>query len=272
MAPWNRNPSVPSTPCPCVPRSFGTPFGGAASGLWPSGGGAQPATPAPVAPAPTCVTPLIFADCFAVCSGVMSEVSPGPLCGWTYDMSQGSPGGTVTFAPGSMSFDTDDASDFPAARKPLPAPLVTVNGLTGQYSFTEYPSVPNVATAYNLYMTNFDLSEVVVVGLLGDGSVFFQVGDPAAAPSYFGAWTPNNGSHTIHFSIDALGVPAIWIDGVSIPLTFFGNIPSFAASEPANHIAFGFGSGDAAVVTAPLTNVFVTAGSLSPSTEFCCPT
>lgn len=168
-------------------------------------------------------------------------------------------------------FGTDDAGDFPAARKPMPAPLATVNGLSGQYSFTEYPSVPAALTAYNLYITNFDLSQIILVSLLGDGNVFVQVGDPAAAPSYAGTWTPNNGQHQVHFSTDALGLPTLWIDMVPIPLAFIGNIFSFASLEPANNIAFGFGSADAAVVTSPVTNIFVTAGSLDPGTEFCCP-
>jgi len=285
MAPPDKRRNITRPRCPpplvrsprtgrCVPPSSGgAPFGGPSSSPWSFGPSSRPAaTPAPTpTPLPTCITPTIFADCFAVCAGTMSEVSPGPICGWTFDASQGSIGGTVTFSPGSMSFDTAGATEFPASRKPIPAPLTSVNLLTGQYSFVEYPTVPNPATTYNLYVTNFDLSEIILISLLGDGNVFLQVGDPAAAPSYVGTWTPNNGAHEVHFSVDALGVLTLWIDGVLIPLIFIGNIFSFASLEPPNIVAFGLGSADAAPTTAPVTSVFVTAGNLGPEAEFCCP-
>lgn len=250
-------------------------MGGPASGLWPSGGNAgQPAsgpTPTPTPPS-SCVTPSLFADCFAMCLGTIDGVTPGPICGWTFSMPFGPLGGSITFTPGSMSFNTTAPGDFPGDNKSLSAPLPTVNGITGQFSFTEYPTPPTVNTSYEIVITNQDLSEAVFVALFGDGTAAIQVGDPAASSNYTGTWTPTpGGTHDVHFSVSALGVPTLYIDGVVMALTFVGISPSFSSLLPANTVSFFLGSGDAAATTAPVQDVFVTDGILAPNTVFCCP-
>jgi len=202
---------------------------------------------------------------------VISGASPGPLCGWTFSEAFGPLGGTVTFAPGSMSFDTAGAADFPGDTKPLTLPLVSVKGLTGKFEFTEYQTAPNAFTTYDLILNNQAMDDTIVIGLLGDGSLLFQTGDPASSSNYSGTWVPNNGSHEVTFQTDALGVPSLWIDAVQIPLTFIGMGASFASLLPANSISFFLGSADAAAGTAPVRNVFVTTGALGLDTTFCCP-
>lgn len=180
-------------------------------------------------------------------------------------------GGDITLTPGVMTFNTAGADDFPGATKPLPASLPTVFGMSGRFSFTEYQTPPTANTAYDLFFNNFDLSETLIVALFGDGNLTVQVGDPASAPQYNGIWTPNAGAHVVDFSVDALGVPTLFIDGVSIPLVFFANVPTFASLLPADSVALFLGSGDAAAGSAPVTNVFLTAGVTGPTTDFCCP-
>lgn len=254
-----------------------TPFGGPASGLWPSGSGvaAAPAeevgvTPGP--PGPTCFTPTNFADCLASCVGTITVPSPGPVCGWVLATLPGIVGGSIVFTPGSMSFNTTTAAQYPSDMKTLDAPLASLFGVSGQFSFTEFTTVPNPDTAYNLFVTNSADTQVLQVFLLGDGNVGFAVGPPAGADLYLGTWTPNNGTHEVHFSTDALGVPTLYIDDVLIPLAFLANVPNFGGSLPADTVAFQIGSGSPIATSAVVTNLFVTNTITGPETEFCCPT
>lgn len=270
-------PLIRRTPTgPCV-RPTGVPFGGPASGLWPSGGGAAPApaeAPGEVVtpvPGPTCTTAAYFADCFAGCTGTISGASPGPICEWLFEPTIPPTGGTITFTPGLMTFNTTGASQVPGATKPLDAPLVSVFNLTGQFEFNEFATPPVVGTAYDYFINNAALSQVVQVALLGDGNAIVTVGPPAGADLYLGAWTPNNGSHEVHFTVDGIGVPRLWIDGVEIPLAFFFNVPTFATDYPTNSATVFMASGSAVAASASYENLFLTTGQLALDTEFCCP-
>lgn len=262
---------------PCRPSFPMTPGGGPGSGLWPQGSGQGSALgvvpgPAPSpAPAPNCVAATIFSDCFAGCAGTISGASPGPLCGWTFSEAFGPLGGSVTFTPGSMSFDSSGAADFPGDTKPLPLPLASVRSLTGKFEFTEYPTAPTGMTTYNLILNNQPLDDSVVLVLYGDGNVSFQVGDNTNSANYLGTWTPNNGSHVVAFQVDALGVPSLWIDGILIPLVFSGTSATFAPFLPANSISFFASSADVAPGTAPVRNALITSGIVDPAAVFCCP-
>lgn len=213
----------------------------------------------------------IFSDCFAACSGVLSGSAPGPICGWTYSEVYGPLGGTVTLTPGSMSFDTHNDTEFPGAIKPLPASLPSIYNLSGKFKFKEYQTPPNPLTSYTLNINNVDVTQVLVLGLFGDGSVVFQFGDPSAADNYTGTWVPNLGVHEVAFSLSSAGVPKLWIDGVQIPLTFAGAGTSSGSFFPGDIIAMYFGSGDPTPGTSPVNNLFVTSGVKPPSTKYCCP-
>lgn len=248
-----------------------TPFGGPASGISPSGGGAPAPAPTPAPAPPSCVSASIFSDCFALCAGTINDGSPGPVCGWTFIEPFGNLGGSFTFTPGVMSMDTTGVGDFPIAAKPFTAPLPTMSGLSGQFAFTEYQTVPNPSTAYQVLMNNLGTTETFLVSLTGDGNVLVQAGPTVLIPTYLGTWTPNGGSHVVHFSVDGTGVPLLFIDGVNIPLVFFGDVLSVGSSYPDNSISYGGGAADVAPASSPLRDLFVTAGVVGPETVFCCP-
>lgn len=214
----------------------------------------------------------IFADCFADCNGTITSGSPGPVCGWTFTEIFGAFGGTVVFTPGQASFVSADAIELPGATKQIPAPLVTVNGISGQFDFTEYPTPPSPGTTYNIFVVNQALDQVAVFGLNGDGSVVVGVGDPTAFPTYVGTWTPTPlGAHRIHFSVDSLGVPSLFIDGVAVALTFVGLSVSAAGGLPPSSVALVIAGGDVTPTASPVRRVFLTAGNVGPNTIFCCP-
>jgi len=203
---------------------------------------------------------------------MIDGVSPGPICGWTFIEPFGAFGGEFNFTPGIMSGDSFDADDFPIAAKPLPAPLASVFGISGQWSFTEHTTVPNALTTYQLSLNNTGLTEALSVSFFGDGSAAVQAGDPNSIPFYLGAWTPVAGAtHTAHFTIDGAGVPRLWLDGVEIPLVFIANVLSPWTLYPAESIAYGDGAGDIAPSVSHVTDIFVTAGVVGPETVFCCP-
>lgn len=217
------------------------------------------------------MTPTIFGDCFNICTGTINGGAPGPVCGWTYIEPFGALGGEFNFTPGVMSMDTFDADDFPIATKALPAPLATVFGLSGQWSFTEYSTPPNATTTYQILVNNFDISETLLVSLFGDGSVVVQAGNAILVPTYLGTWTPVPGAaHVVHFSIDGSGIPTLFIDGVAIPLVFIADLGNFSGSYPANSMNYGGGAGDPTPGSSPLRSLFLTAGVTPPETVFCC--
>lgn len=263
-------PRLPNVPV-CRP-GFVTPFGGPASGISPGGGSLSPAPSARIpTPSPSCTIASIFSDCFLSCTGTIDGAAPGPVCGWTFIEPFGSFGGEFVFTPGVMSMDTADADDYPNATKPLPNPLATVFGLSGQFSFTEYQTPPNAMTTYQVIINNDGITENLSVSFFGDGGVLIQAGEATLIPTYSGSWTPNGSAHTVHFSVDGSGVPILFLAGISVPLTFVGDALSASGLYPDNSITYGGGSGDAAPASSPLRNLFITAGISAPDTVFCCP-
>lgn len=244
---------------------FASPMGGPTStpsgGLYPFSNSAGPLGPVPQpqpAPPRPCL-PTIFTECFAACVGV---VPPQVVCGWS---DGGASAGTGTFTPGQVAIDGLPMSVI-RLRKTIPNP-VTVFNITGQYNFQEFPSL----TANDFYDFSFtDAAGVNALDLFLDGSgfVYFQVGPSVLSPYYYGVWTPNMGSHVVHYTVTAGGVPALWIDGVSIPLVLQGSQVTFA-NAPANDINGEFGR-NAPGGPALVTRYFLTAGNLPPTMQFCC--
>ncbi len=254
---------------PCVRPGFVTPFGGPASGLFPSSSRGSPASgPAPA----SCVPVTVFADCFQRCTGVISDASPGPICGWTFSEPFGPATGSISFVPGSMIFNTTDPADLPGDTKSLPVSLMTINGISGQFLFTEYPTPPNANTAYEIFINTFGSTQGFGVALFGDGSVVIQSGDNTLASNFLGTWTPDNGSHAVFFAVDESGVPTLFIDQVPIPLTFAGTTPfPITSFLNANSVTFFSQSGSATPASSPVTGAFVTQGTPDPAAVFCCP-
>lgn len=253
---------VPSGPC--VRPGFVTPFGGPASGLWPSG------RAGPQTPLPSCTGANFLSDCFAHCVGTITPASPGPVCGWTYDSVFGS--GPITFTPGFMTVQSPGFLDEPMADKNFASSLIDIINTTLQFQFSEFPDIlgdPN--TAYVVIITNFDLSKCILILLFSDGTVIFQLGPTLNATNYTGTWSPNNGTHTVHVTIDAMGIPSLFVDGVSIPLAFLSMGPSFAQLFPPNIMSLGAGNGTASPSSMSYEKAFLAAGIFPPDTVFCCP-
>lgn len=223
--------------------------------------------------APSCVEADIFADCFTGATpGTIDGAAPGPLNGWTFIEPFGATGGEFVFSDGIMSMDTAGATENPMAAKDLPAPLASVLGISGQFDFTEYASVPNPTTTYQIFINNAGITETFSVSLFGDGNLIIQAGPTGAAPSFVGTFTPTpGGAHVVHFSVPLVGAPSLYIDGVEVTLTPIGDVPTFGASFPSNALSYGGGSGDAAAGQSPVRNIFVATGELGPETVFCCP-
>ncbi len=164
---------------------------------------------------------------------------------------------------------TADAA--PGATKPLFVPLTSINNITGQFSFTEFQIPPGSGESYFFFISSIDGSQGLILSLDDSGNVLLQVGPTILAPSYMGAWSPNNGSHKVHFSVDPAGVPILFIDGISIPLVLTAFGPSIISSLPTNSVAilnFIFtGTG----ITSSYRNAFIASGVIGPDAVFCCP-
>lgn len=170
-----------------------------------------------------------------------------------------------------MEFMTVAPDDFPGASKPMAKPVANFLNLTAQYSFTEFPSPPDNNTAYDLFMNNIDGSLVFLVALFGDGNVDIQIGPPALAPTFSGLWTPNNGSHIVHVTVDSLGTPSLFIDGVPISVVFAGDLPTLQASLPDNTVSLFAQSDVTGLARTAFKSVFFSSGALPANVVFCCP-
>lgn len=252
---------TPQGPCvrpagvPVRSPAIVTPFGGPASGLWPSG--SRPIS-SPVASIPSCL-PTMFDECFAQCIG---SAPPDVVCGWDAPGS----GGTVVFTPGQASFDGPPSPAIIRIRKLIPNP-VSLFGITGQYKFTEFDS-QTAADFYDISLGDAGLVNALDLFLEGDGVVYFQVGPVANSPFYNGMWTPNGGTHVVHYTVDSGGVPTLYIDGVLINLVLMGSQVNFA-NAPDNSINVEFSRNNVGV-PARMFNYFLTAGIFPPTTVFCC--
>jgi hypothetical protein len=190
-------------------------------------------------------------------------VPPDVVCGWS---DGGASSGTGTFTPGQVAID-GLALNIIRLRKAISNP-VSVLGITGQYNFKEFPSLLDANNLYDFSIADFGGVNALDLALIGDGLVYFQVGPSVLSPFYHGVWTPNQGSHVVHYTVTSGGVPALWIDGVPISLVLQGSQATFANAPP-NNINVEFERA-AAGGPALFTRYFLTTGIFPPTTQFCC--
>lgn len=167
-----------------------------------------------------------------------------------------------------MSMNSAANNEVPAVIKPISLP--SVNDKTLQLKLTEYPAPTGAGnTQYEFYLLSAGSTEILYFRLVDNGTIFLIVGPTSGANIYSGTWTPNNGTHTIHITISAGGVPTMYIDGILTPLAFIFNSPS-GAPLPANTASMFFGSGPVFPDSAIVIDYFLASGVLPPTTEFCC--
>ena len=213
------------------------------------------------------MTADILSDCFTGLAGV---IPPGSVGGWSFEQSFGPKGGQVSFGSDQMSFDMIAPNNAPGAKKSIA--LASVNDITLQYTFAEFPTPTGLGNSfYETYVVTAGIVEAAFVSLVDDGFVVVGAGPVANGNSYFGNWTPNNGTHKVHLTVDGAGNPTLWIDGVLIPLTLNGPFGFFLGSMPANVVTFFAGAGLSFPVSSPVDSVFVASGNYPPTQEFCCP-
>ena len=231
----------------CVPRSNTTPLGGPASGLWPSGSSGRSQAPAV---GRTCKSAL-FSACFTGCN------APGN-CGWTII----TPAGTVVFDGEKMIMGSSGANPQGLATHVLTG--VPARNVTFQFQLQEVAAPPSGNKLYSTGVFDAAANSIFAVVLFGDGTVGVAAGPDL---NYLGTWTPSSGGvRKVHLTIDALGVPSLFIDGVPIPLTFgvvfpIVFMPDVLGANIQNNDLDGQGSYD---------NMAVAVGQFPPSTVFCC--
>jgi len=225
-------------------------------------------TPPQHGSAVACVVAGILSECFPCTGGPIDGASPGPVCGWTFSEVFGPKGGNVTFTPGQMEMNATANNEVPAALKSVAIP--TLNAITFQTTFTEFPGATGSGfSQYEFYLMTGGVSRVLALVMVDTGILTLTVGPSAGADTYSAPWTPNNGTHTIHITVSAGGVPTLYIDGILVPLTFLGNGALFTGL-PANTVSAFFSSGPTFPQTAVISEIFITSGVLPPTTTFCC--
>jgi hypothetical protein len=240
---------------PCCGPTGPTPFGGAASGLYP--GGARPAaaparsaaaSPSP-APAPQCQVATLFSDCFT-----------NGNVGWTVL----TPAGTVTFTGGKLNEGSSAGNSQGEAQKALP--VLPAGAWTATFKLTEVAAAPSGNKDYAIGAFDAAGNSVWALAVFGDGTAF--IGDASTIYSF--TWTPAAGAtHTFLMTRTAGGTLSLFIDGAPIVLTFVAPIP---ISNPTPNVV------DASITNNDLDGmgaydeIFMTDGIVDPSAlRFCCP-
>lgn len=226
-------------------------------------------SPAPGGAAGGCVAADLFNECFdGATVGSITGAAPGPLNGWLFTEPFGPKGGTVSFVPGTMTFNCVNGTT-PGAEKAHTA-IASISNLTFRFEFTEFPGPPIPNRRYEFFVTNTGATEMLQVTLNEDGNVFIDLGSSVSLDDWSGAWTPTSGAHKIHVTVDALNVPRLWLDDVEITLTFNGTGFSPGGVPSANTCAafYRYATVDE---QATMTNMYLASGNLSFDTVFCCP-
>jgi hypothetical protein len=233
----------PRKPLDCPPGV--APFGGPASGLWPSGSSFGQTSLA------SCLGANLFSECFQGCN------NPGN-CGWQTVI------GSVVFTGQNVLLDPNaGAAVIFKSFSGVPAQNVTL-----QVRFKEIAGVVEPTMAYGMGALDAAGMGIAAVQLRGDGTVFVQIGGIAV---YNGTWTPqgNGAFHTVVLNVAADGTPTLFIDQVLIPL-LLGGAPMPAPFGPA--IAFSvINFGGTPQGPATLFSIFLARGIYPPTTVFCCP-
>lgn len=161
------------------------------------------------------------------------------------------------------------ATDTPAVQKMSPQPISVFN-LTAQFKFTEFPMAPGTGAGYDFQLLDSTGTNFFDVFLDDLGNVFVQVGAVALTPSFVGVWTPNNGTHKVHMTSDALGTPTLFIDDVEIVLTPIGDLAPIVVGSN-NNIAISAIPAVPGAVSMMVLNFFLTQSVVPTETVFCCP-
>lgn len=161
------------------------------------------------------------------------------------------------------------ATDSPAVQKTSPQPISVFN-LTAQFLFMEFPVAMGTGAGYDFQLLDSTGANFFDVLLDDLGNVFVQVGAVALTPSFIGIWTPNNGTHKVHMTSDALGIPTLFIDDVEIVLTPIGDLaPVVVAAN--NSIAITAIPAAPGAMSMTVSNFFLTQSVVPTETVFCCP-
>lgn len=122
---------------------------------------------------------------------------------------------------------------------------------------------PSIAQSYAFIVTDATGFGVFQVNLATDGTLFVVVG----SNQYNGIWTPNPGQDLLVHYVTQGGVPHLFLDGVEVPLVFFGINANFYF----NDIVLIGAESPVPNSKATYDFVFSDAASLPPTTDFCCP-
>lgn len=171
-----------------------------------------------------------------------------------------------------MSLETlGGGSDTPGVSKNLLSPITSVFNLSVQFQFTEFPgSAGSGSVVYDHYVIDTGTTNFIELYMDASGFVEIITGPVSNGTGYSGTWVPTNGTHKVDYSIDALGVPTLFIDDVAIPLILAGTGFSILGSHAPNAVEF-FAMWPTVAAAMKVEDVFVTAGNLPNTTVYCCP-
>lgn len=238
---YQDNRKVPCPPCP----PYNAPFGGPASGLWPSGSSFGQTSLS------SCLVANLLSECFQGCN------NPGN-CGWQIFF------GDVVFTGQDVKLDPNGGAAV--IFKPLSG--VPSQNVSVQVRFQEIAGALEPTMQYGMGAVGASGRGIVGAQLRGDGTVFVEIGETTI---YNGTWTPQGGGafHTVVVNVDANGTPTLFIDQVLIPLVVGGVLIPAPFGPAAVFSAVNIGGTPQGPAT--LHSIFIARGIYPPTTVFCCP-
>ena len=173
--------------------------------------------------------------------------------------------GTTSF-DGDQMVQTQNPFTYAGASKALPG-APPISNLTMQFQFTEMAGLGTYA------VTLHGAAGKPKVGLqLQGGSIQLLLGNSDPIPTYLGIYTDvPSATRLVHLTVDALGNPSLWIDGIAIPLVLSVPIAALPLGPVNSIVVFSVNAAAGPARVATYDYLFVDNVVRPPTTIFCCP-
>lgn len=193
----------------------------------------------------------MLSTCFTACVGALP-------CGFF----QVTPPGTIQFLSDRVLLGNDGAGNDLGIIVRLHPPGLDALNATMQFKFT-VPAPLAPGGTFAIISTDDTGFGVFQVNMNPNGTFFVVAGNQR----FNGTWTPVAGQDVVVHYETIAGVPHFFLNGVEIPVVFFGLIADFYAP---NIILIG-GESPVPNQKVPYDFAFINNSSLPPSVIFCCP-
>lgn len=167
-----------------------------------------------------------------------------------------------------MTLASADNTEAPYVKKTVSAAISSIFGTTAQFLFFQAGDFGSAD--YVFLFTNQGNTEQLYIQVEAGGTLTIEVGPTNAQNFYSGAWSSKPGVlRKFSITVDALGVPRLFIDGEETPLILFSNSGGRAGFQ-GNSVFALFNNDIVTPLSFVVKKIFLATG-VKPNVDFCCP-